>query len=324
MDSKACGVKVIGGKGGAGRTLASVEGSAVGCVGSSWQAQTPLELWFAGSGHEPQARGPRRTASAPHATAARSRAANGEPQRAGAERGLDVVRWDWSAVTDGAGAPAGLVWRPRRAAAADRRGKLQQGPTARGAAYGVAGDTAAAGDVPAKHNNSSDVALNWRPPQASSPALPLPQHDSAFSPSQCGHGHSIRSFPAQPHTHTPPTRSPCPDPSPPPPTLPPCTQVLDEKETTVYKRALEVTYQLKMQASRAVFSLVNSAFATMPFTLRALLDEAAAQKTELKVRRRRRGEGAGKRMEQGGERGRGQGRKEGAVGRQGMKIGTGA
>ncbi|KAG2432330.1 hypothetical protein HYH02_013050 [Chlamydomonas schloesseri] len=60
-------------------------------------------------------------------------------------------------------------------------------------------------------------------------------------------------------------------------------RVLDEKETTVYKRALEVAYQLKMQASRAVFSLVNSAFATMPFTLRALLDEAAAQKTELKA-----------------------------------------
>ncbi|KAG2427300.1 hypothetical protein HXX76_012496 [Chlamydomonas incerta] len=60
-------------------------------------------------------------------------------------------------------------------------------------------------------------------------------------------------------------------------------RVLDEKETTVYKRALEVAYQLKMQASRAVFSLVNSAFATMPFTLRALLDEAAVQKTELKA-----------------------------------------
>lgn len=60
-------------------------------------------------------------------------------------------------------------------------------------------------------------------------------------------------------------------------------QVLDEKETTVYKRALEVAYQLKMQASRTVFSLINSSFATMPFTLRALLDEAANQKTELKV-----------------------------------------
>ncbi|KAG2484685.1 hypothetical protein HYH03_016514 [Edaphochlamys debaryana] len=60
-------------------------------------------------------------------------------------------------------------------------------------------------------------------------------------------------------------------------------RVLDEKETTVYKRALEMAYQLKMQASRTVFSLVNSKFATMPFTLRALMDEAASQKTELKV-----------------------------------------
>ncbi|GIL71145.1 hypothetical protein Vretifemale_1754 [Volvox reticuliferus] len=60
-------------------------------------------------------------------------------------------------------------------------------------------------------------------------------------------------------------------------------RVLDEKETTVYKRALEVAYQLKMQASRTVFSLINSSFETMPFTLRALLDEAANQKTELKV-----------------------------------------
>lgn len=60
--------------------------------------------------------------------------------------------------------------------------------------------------------------------------------------------------------------------------------MLDEKETTVYKRALEMNYNLKMQASRAVFSIVSNKFATMPFTLRALLDEAAAQpKTELKA-----------------------------------------
>ena len=60
-------------------------------------------------------------------------------------------------------------------------------------------------------------------------------------------------------------------------------QVLDEKETTVYKRALEVAYNLKIQASRAVFSLVSSSFSTMPFALRALLDEAAAKNSELKA-----------------------------------------
>lgn len=60
-------------------------------------------------------------------------------------------------------------------------------------------------------------------------------------------------------------------------------KVLDEKETTVYKRAIEVAYQLKIQASRAVFSVVNSKFATMPFTMRALLDEAATSKTDLRA-----------------------------------------
>lgn len=44
----------------------------------------------------------------------------------------------------------------------------------------------------------------------------------------------------------------------------------DEKETTVYKRALDVEYKLKLKASRAVFSEINRKFPAMPFTLRAI------------------------------------------------------
>jgi hypothetical protein len=58
--------------------------------------------------------------------------------------------------------------------------------------------------------------------------------------------------------------------------------VLDEKETTVYKRALETQYNLKMKASRAVFTEINNHFPTMPFTLRALLETSQASKDSLK------------------------------------------
>eukprot|EP00775_Hariotina_reticulata_P003729 gene3729-3990_t len=51
-------------------------------------------------------------------------------------------------------------------------------------------------------------------------------------------------------------------------------KMLNEKETTVYKRALEGQYQLKLKASRAVFSEVNKKYPTMPFTLRALTEAA--------------------------------------------------
>lgn len=47
-------------------------------------------------------------------------------------------------------------------------------------------------------------------------------------------------------------------------------RVLDEKATTVYKRALDVEYSLKMKASRAAFSEISRRFSTMPFSLRAL------------------------------------------------------
>lgn len=43
-----------------------------------------------------------------------------------------------------------------------------------------------------------------------------------------------------------------------------------EQETTVYKRALEMEYSLKLKASRAVFSDINRRFPALPFTLRAL------------------------------------------------------
>ena len=44
---------------------------------------------------------------------------------------------------------------------------------------------------------------------------------------------------------------------------------LTDKRTTVFKRDLEEKYSLKMKASRAFFSEVNSKFPTLPFTLRA-------------------------------------------------------
>jgi methionyl aminopeptidase len=44
--------------------------------------------------------------------------------------------------------------------------------------------------------------------------------------------------------------------------------MLDEKETTVYKRALDVEYKLKLKASRAVFSEISKKAPTMPFTIR--------------------------------------------------------
>mmetsp|Transcript_2900 Transcript_2900/g.18145 ORF Transcript_2900/g.18145 Transcript_2900/m.18145 type:complete len:192 (+) Transcript_2900:890-1465(+) len=48
------------------------------------------------------------------------------------------------------------------------------------------------------------------------------------------------------------------------------TKMLDEKLTTVYKRALDQEYSLKLKASRAVFSEINKRFPAMPFTTRAL------------------------------------------------------
>lgn len=52
-------------------------------------------------------------------------------------------------------------------------------------------------------------------------------------------------------------------------------RVLDEKQTSVYKRALGQEYHLRMKASRAVYTEISRKFPTMPFTIRALEDSKA-------------------------------------------------
>eukprot|EP00271_Cylindrocystis_brebissonii_P009353 TRINITY_DN24146_c0_g1_i1.p1 TRINITY_DN24146_c0_g1~~TRINITY_DN24146_c0_g1_i1.p1 ORF type:complete len:408 (-),score=109.82 TRINITY_DN24146_c0_g1_i1:322-1545(-) len=47
-------------------------------------------------------------------------------------------------------------------------------------------------------------------------------------------------------------------------------KLLDERETTIFKRAIDRNYSLKMRASRTIFSEINSKFAVMPFTARSL------------------------------------------------------
>ena len=44
----------------------------------------------------------------------------------------------------------------------------------------------------------------------------------------------------------------------------------DEKETVVFKRALDAEYQLKLKASRAIFSEIMRKYPTMPFSIREL------------------------------------------------------
>jgi hypothetical protein len=41
-----------------------------------------------------------------------------------------------------------------------------------------------------------------------------------------------------------------------------------EAKTTVYKRAVDVEYNLKLKASREAFNEINKKFPTFPFTLR--------------------------------------------------------
>jgi len=50
-----------------------------------------------------------------------------------------------------------------------------------------------------------------------------------------------------------------------------------EARTTIFKRAVDQRYTLKLKASRAVFTEINARFPTMPFTLRALKDEKTAR-----------------------------------------------
>jgi len=50
-----------------------------------------------------------------------------------------------------------------------------------------------------------------------------------------------------------------------------------EQRNTVFKRAVDKSYRLKMRASRYLFNEVNSKFPTLPFTLRAFDDERQAR-----------------------------------------------
>eukprot|EP00899_Mesostigma_viride_P003280 jgi/Mesvir1/12953/Mv05966-RA.1 len=52
-------------------------------------------------------------------------------------------------------------------------------------------------------------------------------------------------------------------------------KMLDEKQTTVYKRDVAVNYSLKMKASRVTFSEIQTKFPIMPFSTRALEDKRA-------------------------------------------------
>jgi len=52
-------------------------------------------------------------------------------------------------------------------------------------------------------------------------------------------------------------------------------KLLDEKETTIYKRAVDKNYHLKMKSSRLIFSEINQKFPIMPFTARAFEDKRA-------------------------------------------------
>lgn len=51
------------------------------------------------------------------------------------------------------------------------------------------------------------------------------------------------------------------------------TRIVDEKETMIYKRALDREYNLKLKASRSIFGEVNRRFPTMPFTIGAWEDQ---------------------------------------------------
>ncbi|KAK9279804.1 hypothetical protein L1049_013486 [Liquidambar formosana] len=52
-------------------------------------------------------------------------------------------------------------------------------------------------------------------------------------------------------------------------------KLLDERQTTIYKRAVDKSYHLKMKASRFIFSEISQKFPIMPFTARALEEKRA-------------------------------------------------
>jgi len=49
-------------------------------------------------------------------------------------------------------------------------------------------------------------------------------------------------------------------------------KMVDEKETTVYKRSLDTQYQLKIKAARELFAEINKKYPTMLFSLRGIED----------------------------------------------------
>ncbi|KAE8039298.1 hypothetical protein FH972_011724 [Carpinus fangiana] len=52
-------------------------------------------------------------------------------------------------------------------------------------------------------------------------------------------------------------------------------KLLDERQTTIYKRAVDRNYHLKMKASRFIFSGISQKFPIMPFSTRALEEKRA-------------------------------------------------
>ncbi|KAJ0978293.1 hypothetical protein J5N97_013776 [Dioscorea zingiberensis] len=52
-------------------------------------------------------------------------------------------------------------------------------------------------------------------------------------------------------------------------------RLLDERQTTVYKRAVDKNYHLKMKSSRFIFSEISQKFPIMPFSARALEEKRA-------------------------------------------------
>ncbi|XP_039136812.1 ERBB-3 BINDING PROTEIN 1-like [Dioscorea cayenensis subsp. rotundata] len=52
-------------------------------------------------------------------------------------------------------------------------------------------------------------------------------------------------------------------------------RLLDERQTTIYKRAVDKNYHLKMKSSRFIFSEISQKFPIMPFTARALEEKRA-------------------------------------------------
>ncbi|URE05010.1 Proliferation-associated protein 2G4 [Musa troglodytarum] len=52
-------------------------------------------------------------------------------------------------------------------------------------------------------------------------------------------------------------------------------KLLDEKQTTIYKRAVDKNYHLKMKSSRFIFSEISQKFPIMPFSARALEEKRA-------------------------------------------------